>query len=116
MFILIGQIMIGAVFFIAAIGDIFDYKFLLSLLAEKKVPYRKILLPGAILLKMICGLALIFSVLVPLAAFLLAGFTLIANVIFNNFWRLMGAGRKQAYIQFLVHFGIIGGLIILIGR
>jgi uncharacterized membrane protein YphA (DoxX/SURF4 family) len=66
-------------------------------------------------LKVFCGLLLMFNILHSLAALLLAGFTIIANVVFNNFWAQQGEDRKHAYCQFLIHWAIIGGLIALIG-
>jgi len=110
-----GRTLIGAVFMMATLGDIRDYKMLLSLLDIKKVRYKTLLLPGAIALKFICGTALVLHVFSPLAAFLLAGFTLIANIIFHHFWTLTGVERKKSFTQFLSNLAIVGGLLVLSG-
>jgi uncharacterized membrane protein YphA (DoxX/SURF4 family) len=85
-FTLLGQALIGIVFVAGAVTDILDRKILLQMLQRKNVRYEEFLLPGAIALKIICGLALVFNMLPAVAAFFLAGFTLIANVIFHPFW------------------------------
>jgi hypothetical protein len=70
---------------------------------------------GGIALKVTCGLALLFNIFVPFAAFVLAIFTLIANVIFNDFWRVTGPERKSTFLHFLINIAVIGGLLVLAG-
>ena|SRR3990167_3261590 len=113
--VLIGQGLIGLVYVIAVVGDLYDREYLLTQLANKKLPYHQYLFVGAVALKTVCGLALLFNFMVSVAAFFLAGFTLIANIIFNNFWAQSGQDRKNAWIQFLIHMAIVGGLIVLVG-
>jgi uncharacterized membrane protein YphA (DoxX/SURF4 family) len=121
-FVLAGQFIIGVVFVVAVVGDIIERNKLISLLStklesllKKKLPYTHYLFYGAAGLKVVCGLALIFNILVPLAAFLLAALTIIINIVFNNFWALQGEERKTAYGNFIVNWAVIGGLIALIG-
>ena len=113
---LLAQAIVGIVFVIAAIFDIMDRQALHDLMTRKNVPYTEYLLAGAIGLKIICGLALIFDVFAPLAAFLLAAFTLIANIIFHSFWKLRGADFKREFLQFMTYMAIIGGLIAMVAR
>ena len=113
--ILLGQAIIGLVFLVAIVNDILERNELMAALATKNIPYREYLFPGAIGLKLLCGLGLVFNILAPVAAFFLAGFTLVANIIFNNFWAQTGADRKNAYFQFIIHMAIVGGLIALVG-
>ena len=111
----LGQMLIGAVYLIAVINDLYDREFLLSHLASRNDTYHQYLFIGGIGLKIVCGLALLFNVLVPAAAFILAGFTLIANVIFNDFWRVTPVERKSTFLHFLINMAVIGGLLILAG-
>jgi uncharacterized membrane protein YphA (DoxX/SURF4 family) len=112
----IGQLLIGLVFVIAAVFDYKGRNELLGLMTSKNIPYREYLLPGAIGLKLVCGLALILNILAPLAAFFLAGFTIIANYLFNNFWQCEGKAREAAFFKFLTHSAIIGGLLVILGQ
>lgn len=121
-FILTGQVIIGLVFVIAVVNDILDRNLLMSTLdiklqslLKRKISHTHFLFYGAIGLKTVCGLAFIFNTFVPMAAFFLAGFTIIANVVFNNFWAVPSDERKPTFLKFLIHWAIIGGLIVLIG-
>tara|TARA_R110000868_G_scaffold337591_1_gene598476 strand:- start:395 stop:751 length:357 start_codon:yes stop_codon:yes gene_type:complete len=116
MLVVAGQATVGIVYILGAITDTVDRSTLSKMLQDKRIPYTQYLLPGAISLKFLGGLALVFSMFVPLAAFLLAGFTLIANVIFHPFWSAAPADRKKEYFAFMVHMAVIGGLCVIAGR
>lgn len=116
LFLLSGQAIIGSVFILGAVSDILGYNMLQQLLQRKGIPYDQYLLPGAIGLKIAGGLALIFNTWAPLAAFLLAGFTMIANVIFHPFWKVAASDRKKEYYAFLLYMAVIGGLMVIVGR
>jgi putative oxidoreductase len=116
LFALIGQAIIGIVFILGAVTDIMDRNMLLVMLQRKNIPQEKYLLSGAIGLKIVCGLGLIFNIFAPAAAFFLAGFTLIANVIFHPFWSVAPSDRKREYFAFVVHMAVIGGLLVIVGR
>ena len=113
---LVGQATVGVVFVLASVADLLDRNALLQLLRTKKLRYEEYLMYGAIALKFICGLALIFNIAPHVAAFFLAGFTLIANVIFHPFWWCAAADRKKEYFAFMVHMALIGGLLVIAGR
>ena len=115
-FTLLGQALIGIVFVAGAVTDILDRKILLQMLQRKNVRYEEFLLPGAIALKIVCGLALVFNMFPSVAAFFLAGFTLIANVIFHPFWSCAPNDRKREYFAFMVHVAVIGGLLAVVGK
>ena len=116
LFLLAGQAIIGLVFVLGAVSDILGYSKLLQLLQRKRIPYDQYLLPGAIGLKIVCGLGLMFNVWAPLSAFLLAGFTLIANIIFHPFWMVVPTERQKEYFAFVIHLAVIGGLLVIVGR
>ncbi len=113
---LIGQAIIGIVYILGSVTDIIDRQALMQLLQRKNIRYEEYLVPGAIALKIICGLGLIFNVAPALAAFFLAGFTLIANVIFHPFWWCAPSDRKKEYFAFVIHMAVIGGLMVIVGR
>lgn len=111
-----GQAIIGIVFILGAVSDILERSALQQLLQRKNIPYENYLLPGAIGLKIVCGLALVFNILAPIAAFFLAGFTLIANIIFHPFWMVPANDRKKEYFAFVVHMAVVGGLMVIVGK
>ncbi len=109
-FTLAGQAIIGIVYIVGTVNDIMERATLQQMLQRKGVPYDQYLLPGAIGLKIICGLGLIFNTLPALSAFFLAGFTLIANIIFHPFWSAPASDRKREYFAFAGHMVAVGGL------
>jgi putative oxidoreductase len=114
-FALIGQALIGVVFLAGAVTDVLGRQTLLQILKTKKLRYEEYLLYGAIGLKVVCGLALIVNIWAPFAAFLLAGFTIIANVLFHPFWAVPPGDRQKEYFAFLIHVAVIGGLLVIVG-
>ncbi|HTM64601.1 MAG TPA: DoxX family protein [Gammaproteobacteria bacterium] len=112
---LTGQVIVGVIFAHGAVVDILERKTLLSMLKQKKLRYEEILLYGAIVLKIVCGLGLIFDVAPHVSAFILAGFTLIANIIFHPFWSFGPGERKREYFIFITHLAIVGGLLAIAG-
>lgn len=115
-FAIIGQAIIGIFFILGAIPDILERDALQQLLQRKRIPYDQYLLPGAIGLKIVCGLMLVFNFWPAVAAFFLAGFTLIANVIFHPFWIVPAPDRKKEYYAFMVYMAVIGGLMVIVGK
>ena len=113
---LIGQALIGIVFLLGAITDVIEYKGLLQLLQRKNLPYENYLLPGAIALKTICGLGLLFNIYPGLSAFFLAAFIIIANIIFHPFWACQPGERKKEYYAFVLYLAVVGGLLVTVGR
>lgn len=71
----------------------------------------RILLGGPILTECLDGLAVIVGWQTRVAAFLLAGFTLLAALIFHSHF----ADQIQMTI-FMEHLAIIGGFLVLVGR
>lgn len=113
-FIYIGRIVMGLVFLFTCVGDVIDRKAILDLMEKKKIPYREYLFPAGVAFKAVMGLGLLFNIYSGVAAFLLAVFMLIANVLFHNFWALEAEERKIEFSLFLVHMGIVAGLIVLV--
>ena len=99
------------------IGGCFDFYLrhdLLNLMQQKKIPPRMSLLTAGVALKIIFGIALIFNFHAAIAAIILALFTLIANVIFHNFWAAEGKKKIFETNSFLVNLAVIGGLLLII--
>lgn len=99
------------------VGGCFDFYLrqdLLNLMQQKKLPPNLLLLTSCVALKIIFGIALIFNFHAAIAAVVLALFTLIANVIFHNFWAAEGKKKIFETNSFLVNLAVIGGLLLII--
>lgn len=97
------------------IGAMMDYKFrqqTLDLMQQKKIPYKNIFYPAAVALKFFGGLAVMFNIFAGIAAIALAIFTLIANIIFNDFWAEEGMKKQFTLLRFLCNLAVVGGLML----
>ncbi|MPQ76367.1 DoxX family protein [Hydrogenovibrio sp. JE_KL2] len=103
----LGRVMLAAIFIISGLGKIANYTGTQGYMEAMGVPGA--LLPLVILTEVAGGLAIAFGWHTRIAAFLLAGFTLLAALIFHtNF-----ADQIQQ-IMFLKNMAIIGGFLTLI--
>lgn len=114
--VLAGQVIVGLVYAQGAVVDIIQRKTLLTMLQKKNLPREEILLYGAIVLKIVCSLGLILNTGAHVAAFVLAVFTLIANIIFHPFWSCPPSDRKREYFIFMTHLAVVAGLLAMAGK
>lgn len=82
---------------------------------------RGVPLPGATLaagsvFQIIAGSLLAAQVMLPYTAFGLAVFTLLASLIFFDFWRREGATRDAAIRAWQTNIGLIGALMVIGSR
>ncbi len=103
---LIGRIMLALIFVLAGLGKIQDPAGTAGYMQSMGVP--SILLWPTIALEVLGGLAIAVGYKTRLAAFALAGFTILAAVLFHrNF------GDQMQMIMFLKDIAIAGGLLLL---
>ncbi|BBN60576.1 DoxX family protein [Hydrogenovibrio marinus] len=103
----LGRVMLAAIFIIAGLGKIANYTGTQGYMEAMGVPGA--LLPLVILTEVLGGLAIAFGWHTRIAAFLLAGFTLLAALIFHN-----NFADQIQQIMFLKNMAIIGGFLTLI--
>lgn len=114
-FILLGQFLLGILFFISAFADCKERSATLALMRAKHIPLPKFALTIAIILKLVSSLCLLFNFYPAYGATWLAFFTLICNFIFVDFWNKPTAERIPTLLPFLTNLGVVGGLFLIIG-
>ncbi len=103
---LIGRIMLALIFILAGFGKIQDPAGTMAYMQSAGLP--GILLWPTIALELLGGLALAVGYKTRYVAFALAGFTLLAAVMFHN-----NFGDQMQMIMFLKNIAIAGGLLLL---
>jgi len=103
---LAGRILLGAIFLMAGINKIGGYEGTAGYMDSVGVPGS--LLPIVIILEIVGGLMVITGFKVKWAAYALAGFTIVAGVIFHSNF----ADQMQS-ILFMKNLSIAGGLLLL---
>ena len=104
---LAGRVLLAIIFILAGIGKIKDPAGTIGYMQSVGLP--GILLWPTIALEVFGGLAIVIGLQTRLVAFLLAGFTVVAAVMFHN-----NFGDQMQMIMFLKDISIAGGLLLLV--
>ncbi|MFT5276392.1 MAG: putative oxidoreductase, partial [Granulosicoccus sp.] len=81
------------------------------------VPMIEVLLPLTIFLQILGGIAIIIGFKGKIAAFMLAGLTLVISIFMHNFWNLPeGSNVTHETQNFIKNMAIMAGLLVLAGR
>jgi putative oxidoreductase len=108
---LVGRVLLALMFVWAGYGKITGYDGTAGFMASMGVPMVGVLLPLTILVELGGGLALIVGWKARWAALLLAAFTVIASVVFHNFWTMTGDAAMTNMLFFYKNVAVIGGLL-----
>lgn len=111
--LLAGRIGLAAVFLPSGIGKLLAMGAATGYIASKGLPMPGVLAGGAAVLEIAAALALLAGWRVKWAAFALAAFTLLAAVLFHDFWALEGMQAMLQRQAFFKNIGIVGGLLVL---
>jgi putative oxidoreductase len=109
---ILGRLLLGLHFAAAGIHHFTALQPLTQSMAARGVPTaRAVLLTGSIF-QTVCGVALVLGVRPAWAALGLVLFTVVASIIFLNFWSKQGAERDAAVGTWKTNLALIGGLLI----
>jgi putative oxidoreductase len=108
---LVGRVLLALMFVWAGYGKITGYDGTAGFMASMGVPMVGVLLPLTILVELGGGLALIVGWKARWAALLLAAFTVLATVVFHNFWTMTGGAAMNNMLFFYKNVAVIGGLL-----
>ncbi|WP_119153553.1 DoxX family protein [Caldimonas tepidiphila] len=111
--VLLGRVLIAALFLPAGIGKIAGFAGVSGLIASKGLPLAPVLAAATIALEIGASLALLAGLGTRVAAIALAVFTAVAAVVFHDFWAAPAAQAMAQQQAFFKNIGIVGGLLIL---
>lgn len=110
----LARIGMGLAFVILALLDIKSRNAVFRLMRDKNVPQPWLMYIGAILIKAGAGIALIFNYHTIWFSLLLITYTLVACIIFCNFWAVSKEQRDFPMTLFTTHSAICFGLLALV--
>lgn len=110
---LIGRVLLAIMFLLAGISKVGGFAGTSGYIASKGLPMPDVLTALTIAVEIGCGLALIAGYCTRWAALILAGFTLVASVIFHNYWDLPAAQQMTQQLMFMKNIAVTGGLLTL---
>ena len=107
---LIGRILLAAMFIPAGLSKIAGFAGTAAYISSVGLPWPEACAALAILIEVGAGAALLVGYQTRSAAFLLAGFTLVAGSIFHAFWSAPVDAVMITQIMFMKNVAIAGGL------
>ena len=110
--LLAGRALLGLYFILPGLQKITNFEGMSQYMAAHNVPMISILLPATIVIQLAAGAALIVGYKGKVAAFLLAGLTLVISVYMHNFWAMEdGVARSHELQNFIKNMAIMAGLL-----
>ena len=110
---LAGRILLSLMFVLAGYSKIAGFAGTVGYMEAKGIPAAQVLAALTILLETGGGLALMFGFMTRWAALALAAFTVVASLIFHNFWAVPEAQRMVQNLMFMKNLSVVGGLLVL---
>ena len=109
--VLIGRILLAVMFIISGFGKITGFDGTVGYIASKGLPLPQIVAIGTILVEVGGGIMLAVGYKARWAGLALAIFTLLAGIIFHNFWAAEAAQKMAQQINFMKNIAITGGML-----
>ncbi len=107
-----GRVLLALIFVFSGFGKIPGWEGTAGYMASKGLPMVSLLLTLTIAVEVLGGLAIMVGWFARPAALALIGFTVLASLIFHNFWAVDEAARQIQMIMFMKNLSIIGGLLL----
>jgi len=107
-----GRVLVGVLFLWAGIDKVLGWQGALQEVAAGGLPAPTMMLALTVLLQVAGGAAIVTGRLLRPSCWALAGFTLLATVLYHGFWHAAGAARHAELIPFMEHVCIVGGLLV----
>ena len=108
---LAGRVLLAVLFIISGFGKISGFDGTVGYIASKGLPMPQLVAAGTIALELGGGILLAIGYKARWAALAIAVFTLLAAIIFHNFWAVEAAQKMAQQINFLKNLAITGGML-----
>ena len=112
---LAGRLCLALVFFAAGISKIPDWASMVTIVQARGLPQPELLLGVAAALQIVAGAFLLLGWHTRLAALALAGFTIVATVLFHPFWDSPPNRFELDVAIFMSNLAVLGGLLFIAG-
>ena len=108
----IGRVLLALMFLMAGFSKLGGLEGTAGYIASKGLPMPQLLAIGAAVLELVAAALLIVGWQARWAALALAAFTLLASVLFHNFWAMPEAQKMMQQQAFMKNIAAIGGLLV----
>jgi putative oxidoreductase len=111
--VLAGRILLAAMYVFSGTMKFVDVSGTAGHIADKGLPAPELVAIAAGTLEVVAGLAVMIGWRTRIAAIALAGFTVLAGVLFHNFWAYEGQEQVAQMLNLFKNITIAGGFMIL---
>lgn len=111
---LVARILLALLFILAGINKIGGFAGTSGYIASKGLPVPDVLAVLTIIVEIGGGALLVIGYRTRWAALALAVFSILAALIFHNFWTMQGAAANLNQVQFMKNLSIAGGMLALV--
>ena len=113
---LVGRVLLAFLFVYSGFGKMGGFEGTAASIASKNVPLPEIATTIAIVIEFVGGLMVAVGWKARWAALIVAAFTLVATLLYHNFWAMADAATAGTNkIMFMKNIAVIGGLLIVYG-
>jgi putative oxidoreductase len=109
--LLIGRVLLAVMFLLAGISKFTGLDGTAGYIASKGLPMAQLLAVVTAVLEVGAAVLLIVGWQARWAALALAAFTLLASVLFHNYWALPAEQQMMQQLMFMKNLAVIGGLL-----
>ena len=109
---LVGRVLLALMFVMAGFSKIAGFAGTVGYMQSKGLPAAQVLAALTIVLEIGGGLAIMLGLYTRWAALALAAFTLLATLIFHNFWAMPAEQQMMQQLMFMKNLSVIGGLLV----
>jgi putative oxidoreductase len=108
----IGRILLALMFVLAGFGKLTGLEGTAGYIASKGLPMPMVLAVAVGVLELVAGVLLIIGWQARWAALALAVFTVVASVIFHNYWAMPAEQQMMQQLMFMKNLAVTGGLLL----
>ena len=110
---LVGRILLALMFIISGWDKIGGFAGTAGYIQSVGLPLPQVLAAGALVLELVAGVLLVIGWKTRWAAWALAIFTLLAGVLFHNYWAMPADQQMMQQIMFMKNLAVAGGFLVL---
>jgi putative oxidoreductase len=108
---LVGRFLLALMFVLAGFSKIGGFDGVAGYIGSRGLPAPQLLAAATIVLEIVAGLALMAGFKARWAAASLAVFTVLASLLFHDFWAAAADRQRIEYLMFMKNMAATGGLL-----